>query len=393
MKSSIIEKSKSFIRERFDNGDTSKLHYHNWNHTLSVYDSAMVIAGNSGFDMRDTEAIGIAAIFHDIGYLNGWENHEEEGAGIAADFLKGEDYPQQRIEQVKGMIRATRINAIPTSVMEEVIKDADLAHLGMDDYYTHYTNMLREMRDMKHMNISDKEWCAKSLDFMHNQKYYSEQGIKMYRETKNKNIINLRKKMETIGKKEKVKKGGKKKKKLDKSNIPEKGIETLFRVTLRNHMNLSRIADNKANTLISVNAIIISIVLSTLFPKLDSNPFLIYPGFILLAFCIITIIISIFSTIPKTTHGKISRDSIIKKEGNLIFFGNFHAMSLEDFEWAINEVMNDKEYLYKNLTRDLYFLGIVLNRKYRLLRYSYFSFMLGLLISIALFVLSLYFIK
>ena len=174
----------------------------------------------------------------------------------------------------------------------------------------------------------------------------------------------------------------KKKKKKKKNEIPEKGIETMFRVALRNHLSLSQIADNKANTLISVNAIIISIVLSTLFPKLDSNPFLIYPGFTLLGFSIITVIISIFSTVPNTTHGKLSRDAIVEKKGNLLFFGNFHSMTLEDYEWGISEVMNDRTYLYKNLTRDLYFLGKVLNKKYRLLRYSYFSFVIGLFISI-----------
>ena len=96
------------------------------------------------------------------------------------------------------------------------------------------------------------------------------------------------------------------------------------------------------------------------------------------------------SVMVPTSKMKNSIAEILKKEGNLIFFGNFHAMSLQDFEWAIGEVMKDKDYLYKNLTRDLYFLGIVLNRKYRLLRYSYFIFTIGLLVSIVLFALSLY---
>lgn len=130
----------------------------------------------------------------------------------------------------------------------------------------------------------------------------------------------------------------KKKKKKDLSN-PEKGIETVFRTSLRNHINLSSIADNKANTLISVNAIIISIVLSALFPKLDTNPSFIYPGVTFLFFSITTIIIAIMSVIPKTTHGIITRDQVQQKKGNLLFFGNFHAMPIEDFEWGMDEIM------------------------------------------------------
>lgn len=162
----------------------------------------------------------------------------------------------------------------------------------------------------------------------------------------------------------------------------------MFRVALRNHLNLSRIADNKANTLISVNALIISIILGSMFPKIDNNPYLIYPGLTIILFSIVTIIISILSTIPKTSHGVMSREEVLNKEGNLIFFGNFHKMTLEDYEWSISELMKDRDYLYKSLTRDLYFLGKVLNRKYMLLRYSYYVFMIGLITSIVMFAVS-----
>ncbi len=168
----------------------------------------------------------------------------------------------------------------------------------------------------------------------------------------------------------------------------EKGIETMFRLSLKNHITLSRIADDKANTLISVNAIILSIVLSALFPKLDSNPWLLYAGLSLILVSIATIIMATLSTIPKTTHGNVSKEDVKKKRGNLLFFGNFHKMSLADYEWGIGELMKDGEYLYSSLTRDLYFLGKVLNRKYSLLRYAYFVFVIGLVVSIFLFVWS-----
>lgn len=185
------------------------------------------------------------------------------------------------------------------------------------------------------------------------------------------------------------KKKKKKKKKPTKADSPLKGVETMYKVALRNHVNLSQIADNKVNTLISVNAIIISIVLSALFPKLDSNPFLFYPGMSILLFTIITIIISILSTIPNVNKGLITRKEVLEKKGNLLFFGNFFKMSQADYEWSMNELMNDKDYLYNSLTRDLNFLGKVLNKKYTLLRYAYFVFVIGLISSIFIFVFSI----
>jgi len=161
----------------------------------------------------------------------------------------------------------------------------------------------------------------------------------------------------------------------------------MFKTALRNHVDLSSIADKKANTLISVNAIIISIVLSALFPKLDSNPFMFYPGVTILISCFLTILLAILSTIPNISRGSIGKDQVMAEKGNLLFFGNFYKMKLEDYEWSVNQLMKSKDYIYNSMTRDLYFLGKVLNKKYMLLRWSYYVFILGLLSSIIVFIL------
>ena len=67
---------------------------------------------------------------------------------------------------------------------------------------------------------------------------------------------------------------------------------------------------------------------------------------------------------------------------NLLFFGNFHKMKLDEFEWAMGEMMKDRDYLYGSLTKDLYFLGLVLNRKYNLLRATYAVFIVGIILSV-----------
>jgi len=141
---------------------------------------------------------------------------------------------------------------------------------------------------------------------------------------------------------------------------------------------------------LSVNAIIISICLSTLIPKLDSakNAHLIYPTFVLLISSVATIIFAILSTKPKVTSGTFTREDIEKQKVNLLFFGNFHKMPLEEYTWAMNEVMKDRTYLYNSLIQDLYYLGLVLNRKYKLLRITYNIFMVGILASVISFVLA-----
>ena len=161
----------------------------------------------------------------------------------------------------------------------------------------------------------------------------------------------------------------------------------MFRVAMRNHITLSDIADTKANILLSVNAIIISMTLSTLLPKLDnpSNYYLIIPTIIFVIFTVISIVLSVLATRPNVTEGKFTKEDVTNKKVNLLFFGNFHQMKLPEFEWAMSEMMQDRDYLYGSLTKDLYFLGLVLNRKYKLLRITYTVFMIGILVSVIAF--------
>ena len=178
--------------------------------------------------------------------------------------------------------------------------------------------------------------------------------------------------------------------KKNKEDRPERGIETMFRVTLRNHIKLSDIADTKANILLSVSAIIMSIALSTLFPKLDkpSNAYLIYPTLIFIITAVVTMVLSILSTRPKVTSGTFSKEEVADKKVNLLFFGNFHKMPLVDFQKGVSEMMNDRDYLYKSLMKDLYFLGVVLNKKYKMLRIAYTFFMIGIIVTVIAFIIS-----
>lgn len=177
----------------------------------------------------------------------------------------------------------------------------------------------------------------------------------------------------------------KKKKKKDKEKDAGRGIETMFRTSLRNHIQLSQIADNKANIMLTINGGILAFALGSLFPRFGENPLLVLPTCILAAVCVTALVFAVISTIPKVTRGTFTRDEIRDKKANLLFFGNFYKMPLEDFEWGINEIIKDKEYLYGSMIRDFYNLGKVLSVKYKYLRVSYMIFMVGLIVSVLAF--------
>ncbi|MCB0278015.1 MAG: hypothetical protein KDD94_00830 [Calditrichaeota bacterium] len=169
---------------------------------------------------------------------------------------------------------------------------------------------------------------------------------------------------------------------------PSRGIETMFRTTSKSHLELSAMADNKANILLSISAILISLILSTLASKIDSNPKLLLPTIIILIVALITVIFATIATIPNVTTFDFRREDIEAKKGNLLFFGNFSKMTLEDYEFGMKFLMRDRDYLYNSMIRDIYFLGKVLDKKYRNLKIAYYVFMYGLVLSTLAFVIS-----
>ena len=152
-------------------------------------------------------------------------------------------------------------------------------------------------------------------------------------------------------------------------------------------------ADSKANIMISINSIIMSVVLGSLMQKLDSNDHLIIPTIILLSVNLGALIFAILSLRPNVSAGLFTREDIENQKTNLLFFGNFHKMKREDYHWGMNKLMENANFLYSNLIDDIYFLGVVLARKYKLLRTSYTIFMFGMVIVVIAFVISLGFVE
>ena len=114
---------------------------------------------------------------------------------------------------------------------------------------------------------------------------------------------------------------------------------------------------------------------------------------IFVSFSVISIILSIIVTRPNITAGRFIKEDVINKEVNLLFFGNFHQMEINEFKDGLREMINDKEYLFASMTKDLYFLGKVLNRKYKILRWNYNIFMIGIIISIIAIIISYQFLR
>jgi predicted metal-dependent HD superfamily phosphohydrolase len=386
----ILSKTEEYATELLTKKLDSKYLYHNLRHTQRVVKSTKELLNFYNLKEEENNAITLAAWLHDIGYTVSCIDHEEHGAKLAKVFLEDLNCDAAIIRSVCELILATKMGYDPKNICEEIIKDADCSHFAQTSYLETSELLRDELAQLEIASYTRKEWRNKNIELFRVQHhYYTDYAKENWQPKKDKNLESLlkkKKKNSKLVKKEELKVSL-------KNKSPERGIQTMFRVTMRNHLKLSDIADTKANILLSVNAIIISLILANLIPKLDnpSNDYLVIPAAIFVVFSVTSMIMSVLATRPNVTSGEFSKEDVENKKVNLLFFGNFHKMKLEEYEWAIQELIKDQEYVYSSLTKDLYFLGLVLDKKYKLLRWTYTIFMIGMVLSVIAFFVALKF--
>jgi predicted metal-dependent HD superfamily phosphohydrolase len=404
MRASVQLQIESHVQQLLEEQLPNDVVYHSLAHTEDVVHAAEQLATLANLPPADEELLLIAAWFHDTGFTVNPADHETYSQAIARVKLQELGYSEEKIAIVEAAIEATRMPQNPKNLLEELLCDADLSHLGEKGFYRRSEQLRQEWNLLKNEKTTDISWVRNSIRFMNRHAYFTDAARKLYEKQKEKNVDKLLK----IQRKLKTKTDDKllrslevdqeelavlKRKLHDIEQRADQGIETWFRLTSRNHMELSSMADSKANILISVNSIIISILITVLVRRLEIYPHLVLPTLLLLAINLGSIVFSILSTRPTVEQGKFKRLDIKSKQVNLLFFGNFHRMSSEDYEWGVKQVLSDSDFLYDSLIRDIYNLGKVLGRKYRYLHLAYTIFMFGLIASTVAFVISSLFLK
>jgi len=388
MQNSILQKVAIYVKELFVQKLTNKYKFHDIEHTEHVVKMSEEIGKAVNLNADELEMVLIAAWFHDTGYCEKYIGHEEVSSRIAFEFLKVSDYSETKILKVQHLIMATRMPQSPNNLMEEVLCDADLAHLGKKNFFK-FNNRLREelKEEQIFKRVRKNDWLRHNIAFLQSHEFHTNYAQNLFNEKKNANIKKLKKMIEernnnSSNKKEKIKEKKTTKQSGTIQKPSDRSIQTMFRNNLRGHLNLSGIADNKANIMLSVNAIIISLILPSAMDIFTQGLLFVLPVMLLILTCILTIVFATLSTMPKVSEGNTTKEDIENKKSNLLFFGNFHDLNYEDFEFGMNQMINDKEFLYSSMSKDFYHLGKVLHIKYKYLSLCYKVFMIGLIASV-----------
>ena len=166
-------------------------------------------------------------------------------------------------------------------------------------------------------------------------------------------------------------------------NPPQPGnhLDQLIRQTRAHHVQLSSMADLKANMLLTMASIVVTLAAPQAM-KAGSQ----WPLLVLITFSLITILLAAYAVMPKLSLPLVARADgrpDVRSPGfNILFFGDFTRLSYEEFERELMEAFNDTHRTYELQLREIYTMGQFLaQKKYRYLRLAYTAFITGLLLS------------
>jgi predicted metal-dependent HD superfamily phosphohydrolase len=388
-KSELLEKAQEYVFSLFKEKLSPKFLYHNYKHTLEVVNTCQETGEWYKLDKEQMELLLLAAWFHDTGYAITYEGHEEKSIEIAREFLNGHGCTTEKTDAVCELISSTSISRRPAGLLQEIMHDSDYISMGKKTFFERAELLRIEWEAFLNRYYNDREWAELQLEFLLGNNFYTEYALKEYGNQRGKNIEGERKKLERLRSSEDKKAG-----KAEKESKPGRGVETMYRATYRNHIELSAIADNKANMMISINTIIMSVIISLF----GSGVTFVGKGYyehlrfalpmcMLLLTSLSSVIFAVLSAKPTVTSKKdnTNMEPVPQRKTSLLFFGNFTALPLDDFVDKMNDLKERSAELYDNMSIDIYYLGKVLTQKYRLLRFSYLVFMIGLILSVLAF--------
>ena len=188
----IVAEAKIYVSHLLDHKLSKDCLFHTKKHTLEVLKNTETIAEYSKLDENALNILRVAALFHDVGYINTYENHEEESAAYAAEFLELKNIYPENINQVTNCIMATKMPQSPKDELSKILCDADLMNMTFDDYMEQIDLMRQEWDKIGKASLNEHEFHLNSLRFFKAHKYHSEYGKKILQPKKEQTELKIK---------------------------------------------------------------------------------------------------------------------------------------------------------------------------------------------------------
>lgn len=394
----LVSKAHWRASELLGQKHDSRLVFHNYAFWQGLMGHTLRLAQGEAADTATVEVALLAACFLPLGRLYAYELYVPHSEATAARELAALGCADDMAGRVLGCIRVVGKEQRPQTPEAAILHDALVAATYGAAYAERHALLRLEREFMLKQAYDRPAWAELQLQELMLQQLCTHSGRVATEELLARNILLQKLQAEKWARSEDPVADDapaaalRPFEALEEAQAPLRTMQTFFRTNYRNHINLSAIADNKANIMISVNSILISVLITGLSYRnlAETNPMILLPVVVFLVTGLASLIFAVLSARPKVTALNRPGTPTEAARRNIVFFGNFVTLDLDQYEAATDAMLRDGELLLGNMTRDLYYLGQVLDKKYRYLIISYNIFMVGFITTVGLFLFALF---
>ena len=410
MNDNIIEQAEIFTTEKVNREFSDRLVYHDIHAIHRIVEAVKQIGSAENLTDEQMEYTTLAAWLVKLGltHLDNFKHDPNPQAfyaecskcskAIAGQFLEANKYPKEKTEKVLSIISAGFRGGNPEDITHKVFADAVTIDYAISGSKRHVKKLYEEYVLIGAMEGGKVAWFEKVISYLRGHEYLTTYGKEKLAPQKLSLIAKLGKEQKAIKKTQdqiitkELNISDEELKKLKKNltsvkGRDDRGIQTMFRTVSRNHYTLTQMVDRKANIMISINAILLSLIIGKLLTIDERLCIHNAPMLTMLLASLVSIFFAVIAIRPSKTHGSFTEEEVRNKQGNLLFFGNFHDMTFRDYHWGMMQMMHDSEHMYTTMVRDLYYLGQKLNTKSKFIRKSLNIFLVGFVLSVVLFLI------
>jgi hypothetical protein len=383
----IASLAQQFVLNLFNQKNDARLVFRTYRQAMEIVKMVNSLAQANGSTEMEWETSALAAWFCNAGYLFDYQNPEPKSIELAEKFFTAHHFLPERKAEIIATLRGFFNDQSLRTTEGQLLSDAVNAVYFGSAFFENSPLMRLEQELLLNRHFGKEEWEQFQLQQLLNMRFFTSHAKLTHEPIVANHILSLK---ERLDKRKNCDQSEKKFQGFKRKLSP--GAQTFFRTSYRTHIDLSAIADNKAHIMISVNAILISVLISVITYRnmTETNPAVLMPVVIFLVTGLSSLIFAVLAARPKVTSLINDGTPIDDAKRNLMFFGNFVSLKVERYEELLDEMFKDSDLLYGNMARDLYNLGKVLDRKYRLLSISYNIFMVGFVSTVVLFLVVLF---
>ncbi len=385
---------KNFIKSLYNDKQDASLVFHNFKKAVEAETIVNELAEEGELQESVRTNATIMAWFYFSGFILDYENAERKTVETIKQFYNTRDFDTGEQERIIQVIQSYWKKEEPRGDDAKLFFDA-LNSIYFGESFFEYNPIWRLERELTSgKKISKTAWENQLLNRLLQLKFYTIPAQLRFGQHLSNNILTIKRKIEKRRNEYDLPEASLPGQRFGniESRTPIRAVQTYLRTAYRNHINLYAIADKKANIMISVNSIMISVVISIVSYRnvIETKPVLLLPTVIFIVSGLSSLIFAVLSARPKLSSAGKKLLKGVERDEDLIFFGNYVQLDEDEFEEAMSNILLDGHLLYGNMIKEVYRLGKVLDSKFKFLTISYNIFMVGFITTILFFLILLF---